>query len=206
MLRNLIAGAGVLTLFACTTTPPPPPPSPPPQPPAASSGVIVGSAPGMAGAMQTVKATAVITAIDPATRVVTLKDAQGHVETLTAGPEVKNFAQMKVGDMVTAEYVESLTLELKKGGRAIVGRTDTAGMAAAKPGDMPAGAMGRQVTIVADVIAVNPATQTVTLKGPNRTVDLKVRDPAQFALIKVGDQVEANYTEAVAISVDPVKK
>lgn len=199
MLRNAIGSVCVLALFGCTTTPPPPPPG-------ASSSMIVGSTPGMAGAMQTVKATATITAIDPATRTVTLKDARGHVETVTAGPEVKNFAQMKVGDLVTAEYAEALTLELKKGGRAIVGRTDTAGMAAAKPGEMPAGAMGRQVTIVADVIALDPATQTVTLKGANRTVDLKVRDPAQFALIKVGDQIEANYTEAVAISVEPAKR
>jgi Cu/Ag efflux protein CusF len=203
MLRNFIAGVCVLVLFGCTSTPPPPPAAPPP---VATGSMIIGSAPGVAGAMQTVKATATITAIDPVTRVVTLRDAQGHLETLTAGPEVKNFAQMKVGDLVTAEYVESLTLELKKGGRAIVSRTDQAGQVAAKAGDMPAGAMGRQVTIVADVIALNPATRTVTLKGPNRTVDLKVRDPAQFALIKVGDQVEANYTEAVAISVEPAKR
>jgi len=30
---------------------------------------------------------------------------------------VKNFAQMKVGDQVTVEYVESLALELKEGRR-----------------------------------------------------------------------------------------
>ena len=65
---------------------------------------------------------------------------------------------------------------------------------------------GRQVMITADVIAVNPATQTVTLKGPRQTVDLKLRDPEQFSLIKVGDQVEANYTEALAISVEPAMK
>jgi Cu/Ag efflux protein CusF len=168
--------------------------------------MIVGTAPGIGGAMQTVKATATITAIDPATRMVTLKDSNGHLETLTIGPEVKNFPQMKVGDLVTAEYIESLTLELKKGGRAIVGRSETAGQVTARPGEMPAGVTGRQVTIVADVIALDPVTQTVTLRGASRTVDLKVRDPAQFALIKIGDQIEANYTEAVAISVEPVKR
>ena len=60
--------------------------------------------------------------------------------------------------------------------------------------------------MVADVVAVDPATQTVTLKGPQRTVDLKVRDPKQFALVSKGDQVEATYTEAVAIAVTPAKK
>jgi hypothetical protein len=42
---------------------------------------------------------------------------------VTAGPDVKNFAKMKVGDQVNIEYLEALTLELKKGGGMIVQRT-----------------------------------------------------------------------------------
>jgi len=41
----------------------------------------------------------------------------------------------------------------------------------------------------------------VTLKGPNRTVELKVKDPALLQKIKVGDQVDATFTEAIAIEV-----
>ena len=66
--------------------------------------------------------------------------------------------------------------------------------------------MGRQVTVVADVVAVDKEKQLVTLKGPKQTVDLKVRDPKQLALIAKGDQVEATYTEAVAIVVSPKAK
>jgi len=167
---------------------------------------IVGKGPGVAGAAQNVKLTATIVAIDPATRVITLKGPQGHEVTLTAGPQVKNFAQMKVGDQVNAEYVEALTIELKKGGGKAIARTEQMGAGAAKPGERPAGLVGRQVTIVADVVDVNAATQTVTLRGPQRTVELKVRDPEQFKLVAKGDQVEATYTEAVAIEVTPVAK
>ena len=152
------------------------------------------------------KVTATITAVDAATREVTLKGPKGREVTLLLGPEVKNFAQMKVGDSVTAEYVEALTLELKKGGKAVVARTEKAGAAAAKPGEKPAGMAGRQITITADVTAVDPATQTVTLRGPKQTIDLKISDPEQFKLVKVGDQVEANYAEALAIAVEPTKK
>jgi Cu/Ag efflux protein CusF len=53
------------------------------------------------------------------------------------------------------------------------------------------------------VIAVDEKASKVTLKGPQRTVDMKVNDPEQLKLIKVGDQVEATYTEAVAISLAP---
>jgi hypothetical protein len=65
--------------------------------------------------------------------------------------------------------------------------------------------VGRQVTVVGDVIKVDGATQTVTVKGPQRTVELKVRDPEQFKLIAVGDQIQATYTEALALAVTPAK-
>jgi hypothetical protein len=53
------------------------------------------------------------------------------------------------------------------------------------------------------VVAVDAKRQVITLRGPKRTVELKVRDPNQFKLVKVGDQVEATYTEALAVSVEP---
>jgi hypothetical protein len=173
---------------------------------AQTGSAMVGTAPGKAAAMQTVKVTATITAIDKATRDVTLKGPQGNEIVVTAGPEVKNFDQLKVGDQVNLNYLEALTLELKKGGGLVVQRTEKAGAAGAKPGEKPAGALGRQITVVADVVALDPAKQVVTLKGPQRTVDLKIPDPEQFKRIAKGDQVEATYTQAVAIDVAPAKK
>ena len=168
--------------------------------------VVAGSAPGKAGIAQTVKVTATITAIDKATRDVTLKGPQGNELVVTAGPEVKNFDNMKVGDQVDVQYVEALTLELKKGGGLVVARTEQKGAVGAKPGEKPAGAVGRQVTIVADVVALDPAKQVVTLKGPQRTVDLKIADPEQFKRIAKGDQVEATFTQALAVAVEPSMK
>jgi Cu/Ag efflux protein CusF len=43
----------------------------------------------------------------------------------------------------------------------------------------------------------------VTLRGPKQTVDLRVNDPEQLKLIKVGDQIEAVYAQALALSVEP---
>ena len=173
---------------------------------AQTGAVVAGTAPGMAGVAQTVKITATITAIDKATRDVTLKGPQGNEVTLTVGPDAKNFANLKVGDMVDAQYVEALTLELKKGGGMAVARTEKSAAAGAKAGQTPGGAVGRQVTIVADVVGLDPAKQIVTLKGPQRTVDLKVADPEQFKRIAKGDQVEATFTQALALSVEPAAK
>jgi len=173
---------------------------------AQTGGAMVGTAPGKGVAVQTIKGTATITAVDKATRDITLKGPQGREMTITAGPDVKNFDQLKVGDQVDMQYVEALTLELKKGGGLVVGRTATADTVGAKKGETPGGAVGRQVTVVADVIATDPATQTVTLKGPKQTVDLRIPDPEQFKRIAKGDQVEAKFTQAFAVAVEPAKK
>lgn len=176
-------------------------------PVAAQTGAVVaGSAPGKVGVAKTVDVTATITAIDKATRDVTLKGPKGNELTVTAGPEIKNFDQLKVGDQVNAKYVEALTLQLVKGGGQAVARTEQMGAAGAKAGAQPGGAIGRQVTIVADVIGLDPATQTVTLKGPQRTVELIVSDPEQFKRIAKGDQVQATYTQALAMAVEPAAK
>ena len=173
---------------------------------AQTGAVVTGKAPGAAAIAQTVKATATITAIDAATRAVTLKGPKGNEMVVTAGPEVKNFAQLKVGDRIDLTYAEALTLELKKGGGKPVAMTVKEGAARAKPGEAPAGIVGRQVTVVGDVLAVDAATSTVTVRGPQRTVELKVQDPAQLKLIAKGDQIEATFTEAVAIAATPAAK
>lgn len=175
-------------------------------PAAAQSGMVaVGSAPGMASMAETVEVQGTITAIDAKTRVVQLKGENGKEANITAGPEVRNFDQLKVGDTVTLSMTKVLTLELKKGSTAVVSRDDDAAGARAAPGEQPGGVIGHKVTIIAEVMAKDADAQTVTLQGPKQSIDLPIKDPAQFALISVGDRVEATYIEAVAVSVEQVK-
>jgi Cu/Ag efflux protein CusF len=176
------------------------------QKPSVGGESAVATAPGKGAAARVVTITASVEAIDAAERTVTLKGPRGRVVTLPVGPQVKNFDQIKVGDMVAVRYYEALSLELKKGGSGIRERSERAGTASAQPGERPAAGAARTITVVADVIAVNPKRQTITLRGPKRTVDLKVKDPKQLKLVKVGDQVEATYTEAIAVSVEPAPK
>jgi len=167
---------------------------------------ITENAPGKVAMAEGVKVSALVTAIDKATRTVTLKGPQGNSFDVVAGDAVKNFAQIKVNDEVVVEYVRALTLEVKKS-NGPASRTDSADAVRAKPGQKPAGAVGRQVTIVADVIDVNPAAKTITVKGPKgNVVELEVKNPDHFKVVKKGDQIEANYVGAAALSVEPAKK
>ncbi len=174
------------------------------QAPAASG--VVASKPGKAVAAAKVKASAVVTAIDASARRLTLKDAGGRMFDLIAGEEVRNFAQIKVGDEVALEYVRALSMELRKGG-SVRERRDAADAVRAKPGEKPGAAVGRRVTLLADVIDVSEANKTITLKGPKgNIVELEVGNPDHFKVVKKGDQVEVDYVEAVAIAVQPAPK
>ena len=173
---------------------------------AQTDSVVVSRSPGAVGVSRTVEVTARITAIDAAAREITLRGPQGNELTVVAGPEVRNFDQLGVGDTVGVQYVEALALELKKGGGKPVARTERAGVVSARPGETPGGIAGRRITIVGDVVAVDAPNRTVTVRGPQRTVDLEVKDPEQLKLVSKGDQVELTYTEAAAISVTPVNR
>jgi hypothetical protein len=175
------------------------------QKPGMTGEAIVASEPGKAAAMKTVELRGTVTAIDKARRAVSVKGATRTVEVI-AGDEVRNFDQIKVGDEMVVRFIEALTLELKKT-RGQTGASVSGAAARAAPGSRPAGAMGREVTILADVVAVDPAKKIITLRGPQgNVVDLPVQNADHFKVVQKGDQVEAVYTEAVAVAIVPAKK
>ena len=163
-----------------------------------TSGSLV---PGKAAAAGTAQILATVEAVDAARRSVTVKGAKGNAQTMTVSEEVRNLAQVKVGDRVLVTYVQALALQLKKGGAAIRERVEREAGGRAAPGEGPAGVAGRERMAVADVVAVNYPRQTVTLRGPQQTVTLAVPDAVQLRSITTGDQVQATYTEAFAVAV-----
>ena len=171
------------------------------QAPAAAA--MTATAPGEFVGMVEAQVSLVVDSIDKASRVVVLKDDQGEKMAITASDAVKNFDQIKVGDQVIASYTQTLVMALKKGGGDLRVRIDSSDTATAKPGDKPAAYTERDVTFIADVQAVDRKTQTITLRGAKKTIQLKIKDPEQLKLINKGDQIEGVYSEAVAVSVVP---
>ena len=148
-------------------------------------------------------ATLSVTSIDPATRIIGLKRANGEPLEVVAGPEVKNLDQIKVGDNVTSRHTLALVMELVKGGNGIRERVESSDSGSSKPGEKPEAYAAKKIAFVANVQKVDKKKQVVTLLGAtNNTVLLKVKDPEQLKLIKKGDQIEGVYAEAVSISVE----
>ena len=154
-----------------------------------------------------VSATATVKALDLKTRMVTLQRSDGSLIKFRAGDEVRNLPQVKVGDEVTVSYYESLAYEVKKPGEAEPGAAivETAGRA--EPGERPAAAGARAVTLTATIAAIDKKAMTVTLRGPDgEETTVKARDPHKLDRVAVGDLVEITYTEGIAVSVETPQK
>ncbi len=136
-------------------------------------------------------------------RTVTLRGSQGKMVTVNVSEEVKNLPQVEVGDQVKMDYYESVAFQVMAPGSVESGALAEQAMATAEPGQKPAGAVVKEVTVTTTLEAIDRMNQTVTLKGPRgRTQTIRVRDPRNLSKVQVGDQVVITYTEALAISVE----
>jgi hypothetical protein len=152
-----------------------------------------------------VKAT--VEKVDKDTREVTLKKDDGTTVTFKAPDTVRNFDQIKVGDIVTAKYAQSVAVSVRKSdeppsatGRETVTRTPM--------GDKPGIAGAKTVEISATIEKIDRDQRELTLKGPqgNTRVVKVPEEMKRFDELKEGDQVVVTATEALAISVSSPEK
>ncbi|HEY4744797.1 MAG TPA: hypothetical protein VIH45_09090 [Desulfuromonadaceae bacterium] len=152
---------------------------------------------------------AVVKAIDLPTRKITLAMDDGTERTLVVDKSVRRLEQVKVGDTVKARYREAVSMRINKTRvnpnvkvEAMVERDEKSAK--------PAGVAHMQMTAIATIDKIAKDSKMVTLRMPDgTTTDVKVRDPENEAKlktgeVKVGDQIEITYTQAVAISVEKV--
>lgn len=152
------------------------------------------------GEVSVIKAT--VAAIDPEKRTVTLRDERGNVRDFKFGKEAVNLPQVRVGDIVTMKYHESIAVEVIKPGSASASGEKTT-IVRAKPGEMPGGVVTRQTATTATVKGIDKGAGTLSLMRPDgKTVEIKVPEPANLDKVKVGDELMITYTEADAISVE----
>ena len=177
------------------------------QKPDMKGGAVVTSEPGRASAVAAAELSAQVVSIDKKTRTVSLKGPKGKVVDVVAPEEVKNFDQIKLGDLLFVRYVQSLALELQKVKSGATGISVGETAVKADPGQRPAVAAAREISAIAKVTAVDEKAKTISLQGPRgNVVALDVKNPDQFKVVKVGDEVLVTYTEAVAVSIEPAKK
>jgi Cu/Ag efflux protein CusF len=174
----------------------------------AAAALVIAFAAPAASAVQAKSQSAAVTetftivAIDHTNRVVTLKDKDGQVDSIYAGPEVKRFDELKVGDKVTMKYYESVVYQIQKPGATPAAQS---AQAAVVPGGgpRPGGTISRQMTATVTVVAIDMNVPSVTIKMDDGSQSsFKVEDKKNLAGLKAGDRVQITYTQALAISVE----
>lgn len=184
ILTVITAGLFAITLLACSAK----------QAGTEKPGVVATS-------ITTVEAT--VEAINYNSRSVTLRGPKGEVVTLQVDERARNFNQIRVNDLVTAEYFESVALFVQKHDGSDPAAAEGGAVALAPLGEKPGVAAVDTTVVKATVIDIDYDARRVVLKVPDgRYVTLNVdQDAPNFASVKQGDQVVARYTLALAISV-----
>jgi hypothetical protein len=166
------------------------------------SGCATTSKPG-AVVVEQITHTATVVKIDSAKRVVTLKKEDGSMQSYVLGDDVKNFNQIKVGDVVNSSVIESVAVFVRKSNEQ-PDATVSKSISVAPKGDKPGIVMTDTFEVVARVTAIDLDKGLITINsadGATKTfpIDKSVKN---FKNIKAGDDVILNVTVAMIIAVE----
>jgi hypothetical protein len=147
-----------------------------------------------------------IEAIDYKKHLVTLKGLQGLAITLKADKAVRNFDQLKKGDGVLADFVESIAIFIRKASApqsAAEARLVSVAPKGAKLGVL----LAETFSLRAVVELIDYKARQVTLKEPTGSSRIVPVDKSFKHLdgIKKGDEVVVRITEAIAIKIEKRK-
>ena len=184
-LWGLVPSVAALMLAACATTP---------------------EAPKEAKISDEVTVQATVVAVDKENRELTLERPDGSYVEVVAGPEVRNFDQIELGNTVTARYVVSLSARRLEPDEPDTEPTVGVLTARAEPGQAPAGAIGSDMAMTVLVKSVDQDQHIVTFTDPNgalHAVEAERDEGKNFVRgLKPGDRVELIYEEVLVMSVE----
>ena len=190
--------AALLTLASCSS--PPPPPAPAAQAPAApapaspeliEAGVLMETASGMV----------TVESIDAAERTLVLKRANGALASFKAGPEIRRFDQIKVGDQIMSTVTDNCTIFVMKGKMTPSAAAKQA-VVRTPEGQNLGAIVVNAINIDARVLDVDLEARRVLLQyGPDQTRSVKVRPSVDLGKVAVGDTVLVRGTETISIMV-----
>lgn len=166
---------------------------------------VAVAGPGVRAESSEVEIRAKVVALDRARRTASLKGPKGNVVTVNVPAEVRNFEQVRVGDVLSVRYLTAVAAKLERVAKSgIRERVETADAVRAEQGDKPGVALGLTVEILAEIQSIDKKQNQVVLRGAERTVAMVVPPSVDINALKVGDEVRALFTEAAVVMVEPV--
>ncbi len=147
---------------------------------------------------------ATVMAVDAEARFLVLRGPAGNDVALRVGPEVRNLAQVDVGDVLRVSYYTGFVFSMAEPGAAGADAEIVAGRAGEgnRPGAM-VGVTTRQTVEILSVAADGTAVSFRDADGLIQSIDVPREEGQAFARkLKQGDLVDIQYTEAIAIGVE----
>ena len=150
---------------------------------------------------------ATVEAIDYERRTITLKGPGDKTVTLKASKKVKYLDEIKKGDLVSAEYLDTVAVIVRKpDGKSRPGYLKE--VTVAPRGKSSDGLPVDTVELLGAVEAIDHDNRTVTFKGTDgMTQTYKVDERVtRFKYIVKGDRIYIKATEPLAVRITPVEK
>jgi hypothetical protein len=176
---------------------------------ASSSTASVETAPLARGEAAAIQAAFSVEAVNVEKRLITLKGPEGNVAEYEVGEQVQRLGEIKPGDTINAEYKVGAVAELReptaeeRSAPALEVVTGERGA----PEEAPAGGIARAVRVVTTIEALDPASQSLTVKGPGgNSVTVHVEDATVFSQLAVGQSIVVTFAESLALAVEPGAK
>ena len=205
MYAALMAVVFMAALSACATTKQEAPVAPAAPEVTVAAAKSAGQPGGIIGHKVVIRV--IVDSIDYKERTAVLRDSDSALHYFKAGPEIRNFPQLKVGDEVITEHTQSVAILVDKprgkpagNGAQVVKRAPLG----AKPGMEALNVM----EVTATVEKIDYKKRMITLKGPDGKVFTSEVDPSvtRFNEVKKGDMIYMQFTEELAIRVETPKK
>lgn len=153
-------------------------------------------------------ASAEVTAIAPAERQLTLRREDGTMFDLQVDSGVRNFEQIAVGDMLRVRYQETLTVLKMPAGSVPTPVEGSLAAARAKTGAKPGAGVARRVNLRVRIESIDREREIVTFSlASGELVARHLETPegrAFVADLKVGDVVQIDYAEALALGIEKI--
>jgi hypothetical protein len=155
----------------------------------------------------------VVETVDPASRELLLRGQggaqSGGLLSMIVGSQVQRLDQIRPGDRVTVTYYQALAAQVVNVFSPQSQPFEGVNLDRRETAERP----GAQVTRVRRgrvvITAIDPSGDEISFVGPNnvvRTVAPKNEEVRSFIRkLKVGDQVDISYEEALAIAVEPMR-
>jgi hypothetical protein len=150
-----------------------------------------------------VHARGTVESIDYNTRTVTLKGDDGGLVTLQIGPDATRFNEVKKGDIVKIDYLESVGVVVQSPDATTASATGSQSVLVRNKGVKPSGMMIQTDVVVATVVKIDSSRRIATLRGPQGdTIHIHVAPDVQnLKNVKPGDHVVVKFTRQMALSV-----